>query len=60
MTVKDLEIQFHKETGKYSPNISYCKEITQSASSQEYIHWLENYLIGCLEAIDRIEIIAKG
>jgi hypothetical protein len=60
MTLTELRMQFLKETGKYSPMMSYSREITQHASYDEYIKYLEEYLIRCLEVIDNVEKIAKG
>ena len=45
MTIQDLRIQFHRETGHYAPIDNYDYHTNTSISEKDYIKWLEEKLV---------------
>ena len=45
MTIQDLRIQFHRETGHYAPIDNYDCHTNTSISEKDYIKWLEEKLV---------------
>lgn len=59
MTIKDLRMNFHRETGLYTSE-DIDKIIYTTASTNEYIKWLENNLIIAETYIQEIEKVTNN
>lgn len=50
MTTRDLQIEFHRDSGLYAPTV-HDEKISSQKNTKEYIKWLEDQLLAIRNAL---------